>query len=421
MANRKIDKFVARFQDNAHSKSSFIMPVEFKRSKPRPKGIKTFAYLAKTQFGLEEILADELRALGAEEVTVQKRAVAFRGNHKLLYKSNMALSTATSILSPIRTFTAKNEKKLYFNIKNIPWENIMDLDQTFSLSTTINSTVYTHTKFPALKAKDAIVDRFRDLYDERPSVSRDRPDIRINLHINETHCTISLDSSGDPLFKRGYRDASHQAPLNECLAAGIVRLTGWKRDCDLIDPMCGSGTLLIEAANYAYGIAPNVSRERFAFMNWKNYDPGLYQEARSELMADERNFKFRIYGSDIDRRSFRGASKAIAAAGFGDKIKLKVADFMELDAYGDKGMILMNPPYGERLEPEDINGLYGQIGDQFKKAFAGHQAWMLSSNMDALKHVGLKTSRRIDLMNGRLQCKLVNYELYQGSRREEAS
>ncbi len=346
---------------------------------------KQYKILVKTSFGLEDVLIEELKELGVTDYEKGVRAVTFYGNKEMLYKANIWLRTANRLLLPFREFTIKNDEDLYQKIKNISWEEIFDVKQTFAIDSTIFSPLYNHSKYPAFKAKDAIVDRFRDKFNERPNVDTDNPNIRINLHIAaDNKCTVSLDSSGDPLFKRGYRESRSLAPIKEDLAAGMILLSGWDKNSAFIDLFCGSGTLLIEAAMIACNIPPNINRGVFGFMNWKTFDETLFDKVVNEALAKEIDFDHQIIGVDIDARVMGMSRANIEAAGLTDKITLFKKDFATFKAPDKKGVIISNPPYGERMG-ENVDELYKAFGDNLKTQYDGWNAWIISSNFGALK------------------------------------
>lgn len=371
----------------------------------------------KTFHGLEPVLMEELAALGATNIKELKRAVACEVDKKTLYRANLELRTALRILVPIFQFDAHSEDELYKKIHDWDWSAHLTIDQTFAIDSTVSSEVFTHSKYVALKTKDALVDQFREKTGKRPSVDVESPDLRINVHAYKTHFTISLDSSGDSLHRRGYRHPGHSAPLNEALAAGMVLLSGWDRETPLLDPMCGSGTILIEAAMLACNIPPRLKVEAFGFMNWSDYDAGLWQTVRSEAVANIKPGGPTLVGGDVQSTAVMMAKAAVERMDLADRIVIDRKPFRRLKAVGDKGMLIMNPPYGERLEPENILEFYKEIGDTLKLNFEGYDAWIISSNMDALKHVGLHASRRITLFNGSLECKFMKFSLYAGSKK----
>ena len=375
-------------------------------------------FVAKTFFGLEEVLAEELTKLGAEAVMPLKRAVSFEGDQRMLYRANFELATALRILVPIHEFTARNEEELYKAIYNdIDWGEYFGLKNTFAVNGVTRSDKFTHSKYVALKTKDAIVDQFRDKTGRRPNVNVETPDVRLNIFIQDQSCILSLDSSGDSLHKRGYRLSGLEAPINEVLAAGMIRLSGWKRDCNFIDPMCGSGTILTEAAQYAHGLVPLRLRDDFGFMHWRDFDENLWQDVRKKALEKSYHFKYQVLGFDKAFPAFRQAERNIENAGLEDKVTVARKRFEMLVPPAGGGMMIMNPPYDERLQNEDINEFYKMIGDCLKKEFAGFTAWVISSNMEAFKHVGLRPSRKIPLFNGALECKFQKYVMYEGTKK----
>ena len=373
--------------------------------------------IAKTSYGLEEVLVEELKRLGITEVELATRAVMFEATKEDLYKCNLWLRSANRLIVPIKTFKIKDAEDLYNKVKEIAWEDIFTVDQTFAIDSTVFSEIFNHTKFAAFKTKDAIADRFREKFDKRPDVDTDQPHIRINLHIGkEDDVTVSLDSSGDPLFKRGYRESRSLAPIKEDLAAGMILLSGWDKKSNFIDFFCGSGTILIEAAMIANNIPPNINRAIFGFMNWKTFDEELFNEVIDHALDQEIRFDFKIIGIDIDARVMGMCRTNIEAAGLTDKIELHKKDFKEFDAPELKGVIVCNPPYGERIG-ENVDDLYTECGDNLKTRYDGWNAWMISSNMGALKKVGLRPSRKIKVFNGSLECRFMKYEMYKGTQK----
>jgi len=378
---------------------------------------KEFSIVAKTSYGLEEILAQELKELGVEKCTIGNRAVSFEGTKEMLYKANIWLRTANRILVPFKNFKIESADDLYMKIKSIEWTDIFRLNQTFAIDSTVSSDLFNHTKFAALKAKDAIADNFRIKFGKRPSVDTGSPDIRINLHINNNNeCTVSLDSSGDPLFKRGYRDSRSIAPIKEDLAAGLILLSGWDKKSTFVDLCCGSGTLLIEAAMIAYNIPPNLNRPVFGFMNWKNFDADLFEDVYDEAESGHVDFKHKIIGVDIDSRVLGMSRANIKAAHLTKEIKVVRSDFSDFEAPESSGVIIVNPPYGERIG-ENVDELYKSFGDNLKARYHGWNAWVISSNMTALKRIGLTPSQKIKLFNGKLECRFMKYEMYKGTKR----
>jgi putative N6-adenine-specific DNA methylase len=373
-------------------------------------------YIAKTFQGLEEVLADELHALGAVKIQLLKRAVAFECDKLTLYKANMALRTALHILHPIAVERVRNQDELYRVVRSLNWMRWFKNEQTYAVRAIVNNAEsFNNPLFVALKTKDAIADQFREITGERPNVDKENPDIEVYVHIFGNQCTISIDSSGRSLHRRGYRIGGHAAPLNEILAAGMVLLSGWDRESPLVDFMCGSGTIITEAALIAANKAPNLKRKKFGFHYWKNFDEQLFEQAKNELIAAEREWDHWIYGSDIDSRAVREARENVVNAGVDDMVRLSVADLRERPAPQGPGVVIINPPYGERLRPDDLEALYKSIGDCMKQKYAGYTAWMLSSNPDATKKVGLRPAQRLVLYNGALECRFLKYELYAGT------
>jgi putative N6-adenine-specific DNA methylase len=373
--------------------------------------------IIKTLAGLEEVLAEELRAIGAAGVSIGKRAVECEGDLRLLYRSNLELRTALRVLCPIHTFEAADERAFYDALLNFDWAPYMDVDDTFAIDAVTFSKVFTHSQYIALKTKDALVDAFRAKTGRRPSVEVEQPNIRFNVHISGHQCTVSLDSSGESLHKRGYRQETGPAPINEVLAAGMVLLSGWKKDSAFVDPMCGSGTIPIEAAYYAFNIPPQWYREDFAFMRWSNFDPMLWADVRTQARDAMVPFSFPILGFDKNYRAIQAAEVNARHARLEGKVRFERRRFETLTPPAENGMIIMNPPYDSRLEERNIEGLYQMIGDRLKQAFRGYTAWIISANMEALKCIGLRTSRRIPLFNGPLECRMVKVELYEGTRK----
>lgn len=374
--------------------------------------------LAKTLFGLEDLLAGELRKLGASSVEKGTRSVTFEGDLGFMYKANLCCRTAIKILKPITAFNIFTEEDLYKKVYAIPWEDYMDSNGSLAVDATVFSEKFTHSMYIALKTKDAIVDRFRDQTGERPDVDLDHPALRINVHIDRNICTISLDSSGESLHKRGYKVETTFAPINEVLAAGMIMLAGWNGQCDLLDPMCGSGTILTEAAMIACNIPPNLNREEFGFETWKDFDPDLYELIEASALKKIKDFHFKIYGYDKDAISVRKAMANVENANLDDFIEIRSEDFFTTKKEGDRYLfIVFNPPYDERLSLINVEEFYGDIGTTLKHGYPGSQAWMITSNMEALKSVGLRPSRRIKLFNGKLEAKLVRYDMYEGSKK----
>ena len=376
-----------------------------------------FYMLAKTMHGLENVLANELKELGAQSVKIQKRAVSFKGDDGFMYKANLNLRTCLRILKPIHTFQAHNEKELYNNILKIDWTKFLDVNNTFATHATTNSEVFNHSKYASLLVKDGIADFFRNKFDKRPNVDPSDPDITINLHINKHTCTISLDSSGESLHKRGYKLDTIIAPMNEVLAAGLILLSGWNKLDDFHDPMCGSGTILIEAAMIAYNIPPNIFRKKFGFENWKDFDEDLFEKIKDVSLNKEIDFKGKITGGDNFQKAVRISRKNIENALMLEHIKVKNQDFFETEIT-DNTFVIFNPPYGERIEL-GVNEFYKKVGDSLKKNYKNCTAWLISSDIENLKMIGLKPTSKIEVMNGNLKCSFREFKIYEGSKKQK--
>ncbi|WP_294469746.1 class I SAM-dependent RNA methyltransferase [uncultured Bacteroides sp.] len=376
-----------------------------------------FEMIAKTFQGLEEILAEELTALGANDIQIGRRMVAFSGDKRMMYKANFCLRTAIRILKPIKNFTAKDADEVYKQIQAIPWEDYLDVNKTFAIDAVVFSDEFRHSKFVSYKVKDAIVDYFREKTGKRPSVRINNPDVLLNIHIAQTTCTLSLDSSGTSLHQRGYRQEAVEAPLNEVLAAGMILMTGWRGECDLIDPMCGSGTIPIEAALIARNIAPGVFRKGFAFEKWVDFDADMFDELYNDD-SQEREFTHKIYGYDNNPKANEIATHNIKAAGVSKDVLLKIQPFQQFEQPQEKSIIITNPPYGERISTNDLLGLYQMIGERLKHAFVGNEAWVLSYREECFDQIGLKPSRKVPLFNGPLECEFRKYEIFDGKYKE---
>lgn len=378
--------------------------------------MEKFEIIATTLFGLEEILASELSELGAEDIELLNRAVKFNGDQAFLYKSNLHLRTALKVLKPIAQFMVRNDTDLYAKIKKIKWEQFLSVEGTLAIEATVSGEYFTHSQFVALRCKDAIVDQFREKYDSRPSVNLEDPDLRLNIHITERNCSVSLDSSNSSLGKRGYRQAQALAPMSEVLAAGIIALSGWDKKSDFYDPMCGSGTFSIEAALIAGNIAPGRLRS-FGFERWKDFDAGLWSSIKKDAESKMITPSCKIFGSDIDSRAVDISISNAAIAGVDHLIDFKQMDFLKCETHFNDGVVFLNPPYGERLkEKEDIIPFYQEIGTQLKHHYEGCEAWIISGNLEAFKFIGLRPSRKIRLYNGPIECKLHKYELFKGKK-----
>lgn len=378
---------------------------------------ENFRFVAKTFLGLEDVLAEELVRIGAKNVEKQNRAVLFDGDKAMMYRANYHVRTAIAILKPIARFRAANEDALYKEVGRINWSQYMSVDETLSVTAVAFSKTFKHSRYVSLKVKDAIVDQFRRRQDKRPDVNTQEPDLKIHIHITENQCDLLLDSSGDPLFKRGYRVAATKAPINEVLAAGMIKLSGWNMDCDLYDPMCGSGTILIEAAMLAHGIAPGTYRQKFGFESWKDFDADLF-EAITEEQYETPEFKHQILGSDISPAAIKIAEQNVKEAFLSKKISLNPMNFFDLKPQTPSGFLITNPPYGERLQPDDLQLFYQKIGDKLKLEFTGFTSWIIGSNADVMKFVGLKPEKKIKLFNGPLECTFRKYSIFEGSLKE---
>lgn len=373
--------------------------------------------LAKTLFGFEPLLAKELRNLGAGNVEEGVRNVSFEGDTGFMYKANLCLRTALKIYKPLRTFKVYNEKDLYKAVYDINWSSIFGPDQTFAVDTNMNTEIFNNSMFVSLKAKDAIVDKFRRVERERPNVSTQDPDVRIHIHIHDNTCTVSLDSSGNSLHQRGYRISTNIAPINEVLAAGLLLKSGWDGLTDFLDPMCGSGTFLIEAAMIACNIPANINRESYAFMNWKDYDAELHQKIVDASLNKVREFRHKIFGYDKAPSAVRKTQENVENANLSEYITVERKDFFRTEKPVDTKLhMVFNPPYGERL-PIEVDEFYAKIGDTLKQEYPGTDVWMITSNLEALKYVGLRPSRKIKAFNGKLEARLVYYEMYEGSKK----
>lgn len=376
-----------------------------------------FEIVAKTLYGLEDVLAEELIAIGANDMKTGRRMVSFSGDMAMLYKANFHCRTALRILKPVAHFKADHADAVYREIKNIDWDKYLSPDKTFTIDAVVYSEKFNHSKFVAYRTKDAIADYFNEKYKKRPSVRVNNPDIYINIHISHDDCTVSLDSSGESLHKRGYRVSQVDAPLNEALAAGMILKTGWCGEANFIDPMCGSGTLLIEAAMIALNIAPGLFRREYAFERWPDFDRELLDEIYNDESA-ERTFDFKCYGSDISPVAVAKAVKNIRSAGLSKYIELKSIPFQQYVEAPHPGILVMNPPYGERISSDDIFELYSMIGERLKHVFSGYEAWILSYKDECFDKIGLRPKHRIQLMNGDLECEYRCYELFEGKNKD---
>ncbi len=398
-----------------------VSPVEAKVNYSHlPEG--HYELVATCMQNLEDQLEQELIDIGANRIRKQKRAIQFSGDLKLLYKANIWLRTALKILKPIYHFKATGPDSLYEEALKLPWESLFPSDKSFSIDFSVHSEDFTHSQFAALKLKDAIVDRFRKVGQKRPNVERDQPDLKFHLHIQGNQVNISIDSSGDPLFKRGYRQERHFAPINECLAAGLILKTGWKGECDFLDPMTGSGTIAIEAALLACNVPPNFARTHFAFENWSDYDQALLSEVLNEAQAAYKPLQVNIFSREVQSNNIRATRVNINAANMRKSINLEQEDFFMAKAPSDSGIIVMNPPYGERLElREGLPDFYSKIGSTLKHEYTNWQAWIISSDFTSFENLGLKPSKKIPVMNGKLECQFRRYDIFEGKLKEEKS
>ncbi len=373
--------------------------------------------IAKTFMGLETILADELRALGAADVTTSRRVVTFRGDKELMYRANFALRTAIRILKPIKHFHANSADDVYNAVSKIDWSQYIKEGKTFSVDAVVYSNEFRNSRFVTYKVKDAIVDQFRERTGQRPNISVSNPDIRLHIHIADFDATLSLDSSGESLHRRGYRQEQVEAPLNEVLAAGMILMTGWKGETDFIDPMCGSGTLPIEAALIARNMAPGLFRKEYAFEKWDDFDADLFDNIYNDD-SQERPFDHKIYGYDIDPKAVNTALLNVKAAGLTRDITIEQADFANFTQPAEKAIIVMNPPYGERISTPNLLGTYRMIGERLKHQFIGNEAWVLSYREECFAQMGLKPSLKTPLFNGPLECEYRKYQLFDGKMKE---
>ncbi len=378
-----------------------------------------FPMIAKTLAELEDVLAEELTDLGANNVEIGTRMVSFTGDNALMYKANLHCRTALRILKPVYEFKAETADEVYDAIKQVNWEDYLSLDSTFSIDAVVFSHIFTHSKFVAYKVKDAIADWFTEKYNKRPSVSLSNPDVLFNIHVSHNKCTLSLDSSGESLHKRGYRVSQTEAPLSEVLAAGMILKSGWKGESAFIDPMCGSGTILIEAAMIASGTPPGIHRHSFAFEKWKDFDKELFSEIYNDD-SNTKDIKYPIIGTDISPKAISIAEKNIKNAGLKKYIELSVKPFQQYsEAPSESGVIITNPPYGERIKVNELDELYSMIGERLKHVFAGYRVYILSYRKESFDAIGLRFSKRFFLYNGPLECEMREYEIFSGKRIEQ--
>ncbi|MBO5881074.1 MAG: methyltransferase [Paraprevotella sp.] len=372
-----------------------------------------FELIAKTFQGLEQVLAGELTDLGANNIEIGRRMVSFTGDKELMYRANFALRTAIRILKPIKHFKAESADEVYDAVKSVDWSLYLNNETSFAVDSVVFSKEFRHSKFVAYKVKDAIVDYFREKTGTRPNISITNPDLRLNIHIAEYECTLSLDSSGESLHRRGYRQEAVEAPLNEVLAAGMILMTGWRGECDLIDPMCGSGTIAIEAALIARGMAPGLFRKEYAFEKWPDFDKDLFDHIYNDE-SNEKEFAHKIYGYDINRNAVDIATRNVKAAGLSKDIEIIQQDFHQFTQPKEKSIIITNPPYGERISTPDLLGLYKMIGERLKHQFLDNDAWILSYREECFDQIGLKPSLKTPLYNGSLECEFRKYQIFSG-------
>jgi putative N6-adenine-specific DNA methylase len=379
--------------------------------------MENYKMIAKTFFGFEDILANELKNMGAQNVEQGVRMVSFAGDKGFMYKANLGLRTALKILKPIYNFKATTDASLYKGISGVNWSKYLNANQTFVIDATVHSPHFNHTEFVSQKCKDAIVDQFRERTGSRPSIEKRFPDLRINIHIDKDQVSVALDTSGNALNQRGYRTATNIAPINEVLAAGMLLLSGWDGQCDLLDPMCGSGTILAEAAMIACNIPPNINRKEFAFEKWNDWDADLFDNILESLLKKVREFHYTITGYDKAPSAVLKARENIKNANLDEYVTIKEQNFFDTEKTSDRNLqMVFNPPYDERLNIE-MEDFYKDIGDTLKKNYKNTNAWFITANLEALKFVGLKPSRKIKLFNAGLEARLVKYEMYEGSKR----
>jgi putative N6-adenine-specific DNA methylase len=379
----------------------------------------TFPIVVKTLTGLEELLAEELRQQGVQEPKVLRRGVSFQGGLEQLYRANMFCRTAISVLREIGSFSFSSQDDFYQKMRELDWGTHFGVEKTIVIySVAARSELFTNTLFLSQLSKDAIVDAFREKTGERPSVNRDEADIRLNIYVNDNRCIVSLDSSGEPLFKRGYRREGGGAPLNEVLAAGLIMLSGWDKQSNFVDPMCGSATFSIEAGLMANDIAPGSMRKAFSFQNWNDYDAGLWEAIRAEAKNNQVGSRITIMASDMNAKVLDIARKNIMEAGLMGQIKLQRQEFFQFHPPAGGGWVMLNPPYGQRLKQENLPEFYRSIGDTLKNNYPGYKAGIITSDISAMKSIGLKPVLRTTVFNGALECKYMVYELFRGSHKD---
>ena len=377
--------------------------------------------IAKTFQGLEPILAQELKAIGANDIELGRRMVAFTGDKATLYKANFCLRTAIRVLKPISVFKADDADKVYEEAKKIDWQEYMDVNTTFLVDAVVFSDNFRHSQFAAYRMKDAIADYWREKTGDRPNVSISNPGIRINLHISNEDVTVSLDSSGESLHLRGYKVKNTEAPINEVLAAGLIMLSGWDRQSDFIDPFCGSGTILIEAALMARNIYPGVYRKEYAFEKWKDYDADLFERIYNDDSA-EREFPHKLYGYDINSQVVKIAQDNVKSAGVSNIVEIQQRDIADFKQPADKAIIITNPPYGERIgavKGGNLDELYATIGERLKHAFVGGEAWIISNREEFFANIGMRPSTKFALLNGNIECEFRKYQVFDGKLKQQ--
>lgn len=371
--------------------------------------------IAKTFHGLEETLSTEVQKFGGTDVELLTRAIMFEGDLSTLYACNYLCRTAIKFIIPVKECEITTEQDLYNEVYAYPWETIFKVDQTFAINGTTSSKTFNHSQYIALKAKDAVADRFREKFNRRPNVDVQNPDIGIDIHIRDNTMTISLDSTGSSLHMRGYRAFPVDAPINEILAAGMVLMSGWKGETPLLDPMCGSGTILIEAARIACNIPPQKADRKYLFMNWNDYSPDIFKQMQYKALSDIKELKVSITAYDKDLKAVRATQTNIAEAGLEDTITVDRKDFFQLTEMNNL-TIITNPPYDERLKLDDDKAFYKAIGDRLKHHFVNCTAWILSGNIPALKFVGLRPSKKISVNNGPIESRFYKFEVYEGTK-----
>jgi putative N6-adenine-specific DNA methylase len=380
---------------------------------------KQFKLVAKTVAGLENVLAAEIESIGGKNLKLLKRGVEFYGDQKVMYKANYLLRTAINVLKPIKSFKASTPEELYNGVRDVEWMKIFDIGNTISVNASSYNSEMNHTRYISQKTKDAVVDYFNYKFGRRPDVDTVEADVQLYVHLNNDNCELSLNSSGNPLFKRGYRQKVGVAPLNEVLAAGMILLSGWDKKSNFIDPMCGSGTLAIEAAMIAMNLPAGFYRYNYSFMHWSDFDRMLWKEVKQEALNDQYDYEGEIFASDISPKSIEIVKTNLEYTRLHKDITVKQIDMANLKPPDGGGVVMINPPYGERIRTKDISGLYKTIGDSLKFNFTGYDAWVISSDLEALKLIGLRPAKRYDLMNGALKCKFNGYSIYKGSKKDQ--